>query len=697
MATPSSSHSITEKREEVMVSEKGHTFIKTHFLKPIATSSVAVAELPRQLLSPSELLKRLSSGKSLSGFWVAERRFVSWVGKMEALHEPTWRKAGIFEAIKASTYNITKNPSLLLSVSQKWSPETNSFVFPWGEATITLEDVMVLLGLSVLGSPVSDSVHSSEMKDAVEKLEKAWQEKKAGHDFVREEPWTSRFFGRGDLEHEAFLVLWLSLYVFPARSHRSISKRVVPIAVRLARGERIALAPAVLAGVYRDLGQISGFGRGGDCDGKLNLKSLLKLVQVWTWERFKNVRPKPRDIPKGEPRIAQWDSLQQRHKNVRLTFDDFEWRPYTKTLRNWDPLRVYVEEAKWVTVDKSLGDEFASFARCVRVAQLVGDGFVESYYPNIVAMQFGLAQDLPGLVTRHGDLTEKEAWDDYNKSLDGLKLYMPSRLASGSVTVRYRDWWVKSVSEMQKETTDDDDVGVSPKVLPLSQVVQNLEEGFPATCTRSSMRILANKDKIDELVNSLVSSSWKKKGAQEDDEESYMDEEEEDNMTIAQIRSRRKYSDADKAGGDVSEPLGKRRRKFQVMDSDDDSGPCQKLASVKIEAKNEEYDETASNIQQMTKQVCDNEVNETGDTPGKRSTIADEAKKAECWLHEESEKRRCNEKRREDILEKLKLRNLSIREKELKLEARIMEVEKTLRKIRESNTSGNKIKFEASA
>ncbi|CAN6972815.1 unnamed protein product [Brassica rapa subsp. trilocularis] len=115
-----------------------------------------------------------------------ERRFVSWVGKMEALHEPTWRKAVIFEAIKASTYNITKNPSLLLSVSQKWCPETNSFVFPWGEATITLEDVMVLLGFSVLGSPVLESVHSSEMRDAVEKLEKSWQEKKAGHDIVRE-------------------------------------------------------------------------------------------------------------------------------------------------------------------------------------------------------------------------------------------------------------------------------------------------------------------------------------------------------------------------------------------------------------------------------------------------------------------------------------------------------------------------------
>ena len=121
--------------------------------------------------------------------------------------------------------------------------------------------------------------------------------------------------------------------------------------------------------------------------------------------------------------------------------------------------------------------KFASLARCVRVSQLAGDGFIERYYPNRVKRQFGLAQDLP----------------DYNKSLEGFKLYMPSRLARGYVTVRYRDWWVKSVSElmrceeMRKETTEtlngrnrlnDDDVDASPKVLPLSQVVQNLEEGF---------------------------------------------------------------------------------------------------------------------------------------------------------------------------------------------------------------------------
>ncbi|CAN6930947.1 unnamed protein product [Brassica oleracea] len=41
--------------------------------------------------------------------------------------------------------------------------------------------------------------------------------------------------------------------------------------------------------------------------------------------------------------------------------------------------------------------------------------------------------------------------------------------------------------------------------------------------------------------------------------------------------------------------------------------------------------------------------------------IADEAKKADCWLLEEIEKRRCNEKRRETILGRLKQRNLVVK------------------------------------
>ncbi|VVB00774.1 unnamed protein product [Arabis nemorensis] len=399
---------------------------------------------------------------------------------METLHEPIWRKAGIFEAIKASTYKILKNESLVLALVEKWCPETKSFVFPWGEATITLEDVMLLLGFSVLGSSVFDPLESSKMRDSVEKLERVRQRNMDTSCRVIQERWSLVFRNRDDhMEHEAFLALWLSHFVFPDKSRRSVSKNVLPIAVRLARGERIVLATSVLASLYRDLDQIR-----DKSTRNANLKSLFKLVQVWAWERFKNIRPKAKEIPIGEPRISRWGGLQKKSKKVRLNLDDFDWRPYTKPLKNWSPRLVYVEDAMWVTIDNSIYDEFIAFARCVRSSQLVGIGFVEDYYPNRVAMQLGLAQDLPGLVTHHSDFTEKEAWDDYNKSLYGLNLYMPSRLATTSVTARYRDWWLKSVSKFYgyEETFNasnriDD---VSPKVLSLCQVLQKLGGGFPA-------------------------------------------------------------------------------------------------------------------------------------------------------------------------------------------------------------------------
>lgn len=434
--------------------------------------------------SPSTDIKVSPLRVSFSGWRLPNRNFKSWAKKMAALHKPTWLKSGIFEAIRASTYKIHKNPSLILSLAQKWCLETNSFVFPWGEATITLEDVNVLLGFSVLGSSVFAPLESSELKEAVEKLEKRKQES------MRQVSWISSFVD-DEMEHEAFLVLWLSKFVFPNKSCHPILSNVFPIAVRLARGERIALAPAVLASIYRDLSQICGL----SSPQNINLDSLFKLVQLWIWERFKSIRPEAKVIPKGKHRVARWSGLEQRFENVgHILFHDFDWRPYTEPLKNWNPPRFYLEEAKLVRIDESLdGDnaEFVSFARCVSVSKLVGIGFVENYYPNRVAMQFGLAQDLPGLVTNNSrNLTEQEAWDDYNKSLNGLKLYIPSRLATASVTSRYQDWWTKSVSEMRKETNqtfnvnstvdhyDDSDDDILLKVVPLSQVLQKLGDGI---------------------------------------------------------------------------------------------------------------------------------------------------------------------------------------------------------------------------
>lgn len=94
---------------------------------------------------------------------------------MAGLCESTWKKAGIHEAILNSTNEIRINYDLVLVLAKKWCPETKSFIFSWGEATITLEDMMIA-GYSVLGSPVFSPLETHELMETQEKLNQAVKE-----------------------------------------------------------------------------------------------------------------------------------------------------------------------------------------------------------------------------------------------------------------------------------------------------------------------------------------------------------------------------------------------------------------------------------------------------------------------------------------------------------------------------------------
>ncbi|KAK0601766.1 hypothetical protein LWI29_027250 [Acer saccharum] len=215
-----------------------------------------------------------------------------------------------------------------------------------------------------------------------------------------------------EIEHEAFLAFWLTRFVFPVSS--VILRAVFPIAIHLARGTRIALAPAVLAGIYRDLSllkekivalsQLDHFENEQDSTLAITLHSSLQLVQIWAWERFLELRPKPNLIQLGEPRFAQWHNTILRVENVRTVLDSaeesFDWRLYAKTLKNWSFLEFYAEKEIWVLVDPGGCEELESLALCLRISELIGCGYFEHYFPHRVAMQFGLDQDLPACVAQ---------------------------------------------------------------------------------------------------------------------------------------------------------------------------------------------------------------------------------------------------------------------------------------------------------
>lgn len=194
-----------------------------------------------------------------------------------------------------------------------------------------------------------------------------------------------------EIEHEAFLSPWLSRFVFPS-SNSVISRSVFPIVVNLARGTRIALTPAVRAGIYIDLSflkekivALSVVDNWEDKNRKLEITiwSPFQSVHIWAWERFKDLRPEPNLIMTGEPRFAQWHKLMMGDKNVRMALDSagerFDWRPYAKTLNNCKLPMFYGEKEIRVLIDGDLPEELQSWGQCLRVSELVGLDCVEQY------------------------------------------------------------------------------------------------------------------------------------------------------------------------------------------------------------------------------------------------------------------------------------------------------------------------------
>ncbi|GJW38063.1 aminotransferase-like mobile domain-containing protein [Tanacetum coccineum] len=199
--------------------------------------------------------------------------------------------------------------------------------------------------------------------------------------------WSRKGLDSGsEIKHEAFLALWLSRYVFLSSSD-VVVKSLCIVVVCLARGVRIALAPAVLA----------------------------SLVQIWIWKRFPKISPK---YEIGcNPRFSRWEKTFVCVDDVGsfvdyCTFEDFIWQSYVKdSNENSGFSEVYQEMGRCVIVGDCLHEELESWVRCIRISEFVRiDGScIQQYLPHRVAMQFGMNQDVPADVARVNG-THEIAW-----------------------------------------------------------------------------------------------------------------------------------------------------------------------------------------------------------------------------------------------------------------------------------------------
>ncbi|KAM7250370.1 hypothetical protein ACFE04_022253 [Oxalis oulophora] len=350
--------SIIEERIERVVSLNGRSgepnCLKVcNFLKPSGVSNDEQVISSPPLRIPTSDLQDLSLNVQFKGWQPPPINWKSWVLSMHSKHRQTWEKAGIEKSILSSVYRIVRQNKTIYEVADKWCPKTNTFIFPSGESTVTLEDIIVLGGYSVLGDSVLIPL-DDDLSRRVEILIDLFRivKKTSGQHTCTHNTWIQYFIGYGTkLEHEAFLVLWLLRFVFPKDY---VKADVFPIAIRLSEGCRLAFGPAVLAHIYKDLGLLKQYILSKRADLGNNHTTLIlwapfQLVQLWVWERFPTLSPTPGLIKHHEPRVARWHNIDKsKFRQVKFSVNKgeghFKWRPYAAALSNWQPPEFYREE-----------------------------------------------------------------------------------------------------------------------------------------------------------------------------------------------------------------------------------------------------------------------------------------------------------------------------------------------------------------
>lgn len=129
------------------------------------------------------------------------------------------------------------NPSMLLASIFFWKGSTNTFQFSYGMLTPNLFDIAAITGLNPLGDTFAPTLETTYKNFILDNNDKESVEV-------------------SDQEHIAFLILWLSYYIFFSISLQ-VDKKFVPLAIQLRKGRHISLSKFHIANLYQSLGEAS--------------------------------------------------------------------------------------------------------------------------------------------------------------------------------------------------------------------------------------------------------------------------------------------------------------------------------------------------------------------------------------------------------------------------------------------------------
>ncbi|CAB4282678.1 unnamed protein product [Prunus armeniaca] len=316
--------------------------------------------------------------------------------------------------------------TILETFCTKLGPLSNTFHHGNGEMSISLYNLKVIGELPILGLPYDEFIPLNEelcredfYHSSVGELLRIHAQLHIFHQKgqVYHNHWAEHFFRREaiygatsngknvipkqvaearklplNISHEgqlaAFLAFWLSHFVMP--TSKAIRPKCFYMASLMARGLKVWLAPAVLGVIYHALGTVATHLRGPDL---ANTCLPILYVLGWLGEYFPDLTTRrcDSDFPEHYPLLARYSQIEAKYVDLtraRIIFI----RDYVVCRPN-----VFLAHEDYILLDtETLAYDTFEYLICMRSALLLvrvgGDLWLEPYYPNRFARQFGFDQ-----------------------------------------------------------------------------------------------------------------------------------------------------------------------------------------------------------------------------------------------------------------------------------------------------------------
>ncbi|XP_020963381.1 serine/threonine-protein phosphatase 7 long form homolog [Arachis ipaensis] len=250
---------------------------------------------------------------------------------------PYLERVGLYHLARLNSEWFWLDEPLVSAFVERWRPETHTFHLPFGECTVTLQDVAFQLGLPVDGEAVSGCL--GEFETYMEGGRPAWE---WFEDLFGERPppnkvkqMTVHFTWFRDrfrvlpvdaseetvrIYTRAYIMMMLSTQLFGDKSANRVHIRWLPFVANLDDMGRYSWGSAALAWLYRCMCRVAN-------RNVTNLTGPLQLLQSWIFWRFPSLRPEGFEAF-SFPLASRWsaylppnDGKEQRVIRYRLALD----------------------------------------------------------------------------------------------------------------------------------------------------------------------------------------------------------------------------------------------------------------------------------------------------------------------------------------------------------------------------------------